>query len=340
LDAQVLVEVTRAPLVENRHRGHAAVVDHSGRLLYSAGDPHHMTYWRSSAKPVQALPVVESGAADRYGITDKELALFCASHNGETMHTETVLGILAKIGLGQEKLQCGNHMPYHEGTTREMLRQGIPATTLHSNCSGKHSGMLTLIAHMGWDADNYLELEHPLQQTIMDYLSDLCVYPREQILIGIDGCGVPVHGLPLSNMSLAYARFCSPQGMKEERAQACLRVAKAMMAHPEMVGGTDRFCTDLMKVTKGRLIGKAGAAGVYSVGIMDEGIGISVKAEDGLGRGRDSATVEILLQLGYISLGEAELLAKYHRPKNINHRQEVVGEVVPVVKLHKEDVRI
>jgi L-asparaginase II len=252
------------------------------------------------------------------------------------MHTETVLGILAKLGQDQALLQCGVHMPYHAETTKAMLEAGEKPTSLHSNCSGKHSGMLTLVTHMGYDPANYIDLEHPLQQTILDYIATLTGYPRENIAIGIDGCGVPVHGLPLYNMSLAYARMARPEGTEPARADACRRITQAMMAHPEMVGGTDRFCTDLMRVTKGKLFGKAGASGVYSVGIIDEGIGITVKCEDGIGRGRDPVVVEILHQLGYLDEQQLQALEKYHRPKNINHRKEKCGEVIPVVKLTKE----
>lgn len=334
--AEVLVEVTRGPLVENWHRGHVAVVDWQGKLLYSAGDPYHITYWRSSAKPFQALPVVESGAADRFGITPRDLALFCASHNGEEMHTETVKGIFAKLGKDPALLQCGVHMPYHAPTAKAMLRAGQEPTPLHCNCSGKHSGMLALCVHLGYDPGTYLEPDHPVQQLILDYIADLTGYPRGEIAIGIDGCGVPVHGLPVYNMAWAYARLARPAGLSPQRAEACRRVASAMIAHPEMVGGTDRFCTELMRAGGGQLVGKAGAAGVYCVGIMDEGIGIAVKCEDGSGRGRDPAVVEILAQLGYLDSGQLEALAKFHRPQNLNHRKEKCGEVIPVVRLKKE----
>lgn len=334
--AEILVEVTRGSLVENQHRGHVAIVNWEGKLLYSAGNPRHITYWRSSAKPFQALPVIESGAAHRYGITPKELALFCASHNGETMHTETVLKIFAKIGQEHSLLQCGVHMPYHQETAKAMLAAGQEPNSLHSNCSGKHSGMLTLVTHLGYDPSNYLDLDHPVQQTILDYIAEWTGYPREDIAIGVDGCGVPVHGLPVYNMSLAYARLSRPETYDETRADACKRITGAMTAHPEMVGGTDRFCTDLMRVAKGKLVGKAGAAGVYCVGILDEGIGITVKCEDGSGKGRDPVVVEILRQLGYLNEQQVKALEKYHRPQNINHRKEKCGEVIPVVKLKKE----
>ena len=331
--AEVLVEVTRGPLVENWHRGHVAVGTGRGSC-YSAGDPYHITHWRSSAKPFQALPVVESGAADRFGITPRELALFCASHNGEEMHTETVKGIFAKLGKDPALLQCGVHMPYHAPTAKAMLRAGQEPTPLHCNCSGKHSGMLALCVHLGYDPGTYLEPDHPVQQLILDYIADLTGYPRGEIAIGIDGCGVPVHGLPVY-----YGLGLCPPGparrLEPARAEACRRVASAMIAHPEMVGGTDRFCTELMRA--GRPTGGQGqAAGVYCVGIMDEGIGIAVKCEDGSGRGRDPAVVEILAQLGYLDSGQLEALAKFHRPQNLNHRKEKCGEVIPVVRLKKE----
>lgn len=335
-EAQILVEVTRGPLVENRHRGHVAVVDNKGKLLYSVGDPRHNTYWRSSAKPIQALPIVETGAFARYGFTAKHLALFCASHNGEDMHTETVVEILDKLGLNPSMLQCGVHMPYHQETARRMHRQGAKPGPLHSNCSGKHSGMLALASHRGFSLDTYTELEHPVQQLILDYIAAMTGHPREEIAIGIDGCGVPVHGMPLYNMALAYARLAKPAALAPARAKACRTITGAMLAHPEMVGGSDRFCTELMRGSGGKLVGKAGAAGVYCVGLLDAGVGIAVKCEDGSGRGRDPVVVELLKQLGYLTPSEMETLAKFHRPKNINHRKEVCGEVIPVVKLNKE----
>ena len=336
MQAEVLVEVTRGPLVENRHRGHVAVVDWQGKLLWSAGDSHHITYWRSSAKPVQALPVVELGAADHYGITPAELALFCASHNGEPFHTRTVQAIFAKIGQDYHLLQCGVHAPYHKATAKALLLAGEEPSVLHSNCSGKHSGMLTLVTHLNYDPATYLDLDHPLQQIILDYITEMTDYPREQIAIGTDGCGVPVHGLPIYNMSLAYARLARPQGMSKTREEACSRVTKAMMAHPEMVSGTEGFCTKLMQAAPGKLIAKGGAAGVYCVGIIDAGIGITVKCEDGSSRGRDPVVVEILKELGYLSPQEVKSLERFHHPQNINHRQEKCGEVRPVVKLKRE----
>lgn len=333
MDACVLTEVTRGPLVENRHRGHVAIVDWQGKLLYSAGDPYHKTYWRSSAKPIQALPVVEYGAADHYGIVPKELALFCASHNGEAFHTETIVRIFAKLGLDPGLLQCGVHPPLDKETANALLLAHTAPTSLHSNCSGKHSGMLTLAKYLGLDLHTYLELNHPLQQIILDYIADMTAYAKTALSIGVDGCGVPVHGLPLYNMSLAYGRLARPEGLGPKREQACARLTAAMMEHPEMVSGTTGFCTKLMQVGAGSLVAKGGAAGVYCVGVIGEGIGITVKCEDGASRGREPVVVEILSQLGLLTTQQLTALAEFHRPQNINHRQEKCGEVRPVVRL-------
>ena len=334
-EAQVLVEVTRGPLVENRHRGHVAVVDLKGRLLYSAGDPHHRTYWRSSAKPVQALPVLESGAAEHYRFTDRELALFCASHSGEAVHTDTVQGVLEKIGLDQAALQCGTHLPFHRETAEQMMAAGAKPNVLHSNCSGKHSGLLALARYKGYDINSYMEPNSPLQQELLDYISSFTEYPREDILIGTDGCGVPVYGLPLYNMALAFARMVRPVNMPEAKAAACRRLTRAMHTFPEMVGGTGRLCSDLMRVGRGKLIAKAGAAGVYCVGIFEPGIGIALKGECGLAKPRNAAVVEVLRRLNFIDAASLEALASYHLPTNKNHRGEVCGEYLPVVKLQK-----
>ena len=336
MEAEILVEVTRGPLVENKHRGHVAIVDRQGKLLFRAGDPYHKTFWRSSAKPVQALPVVQEGAVEHFGISPRELALFCASHNGEVFHTDAVKGIFAKLGLDYSLLQCGVHSPIHKETAKALILAGEEPSVLHSNCSGKHSGMLTLVAHLGLDLTTYLDLNHPLQQKILDYIADMTEYPRENIAIGIDGCGVPVHGLPLYNMALAYGRLAQPEGLGQERAKACKRITDAMLTYPEMVSGSQGFCTKLMQVGEGNIVAKGGAAGLYCVGIISKGIGIAVKCEDGSSRGREPVVVEVLRQLGYLAPHQVEALKDFHQPEIINHRGEVCGAVRPVVKLKTE----
>ncbi|SHK22566.1 asparaginase [Anaerobranca californiensis DSM 14826] len=333
--SEVLVEVTRGDLVECCHRGYVAVVNSQGELVYSVGDPYHISYWRSSAKPIQAIPVVESGAMERYGITLKELALFCASHSGEDFHVEGVLGVLKKIDIAPEELRCGSHMPYNKKAEAKLLEKGLAPSNLHCNCSGKHSGMLVVCQQKNYPLDDYTLLEHPLQQELLDLVGEFCNYPKEKIIIGIDGCGVPVYGLPIYNWALAYAYLADPTALEEKRRKTIEIITNAMTDFPEMVGGTDRLCTDLMKVGKGNLIAKAGAEGVYCVGIKDQKLGIAVKMEDGSPRGRAPVVIEVLKQLGALNEEELAQLKNYHYPENRNHRRDLCGMVTPKFTLKK-----
>lgn len=331
--AEVLVEVRRGELVESCHRGHMAVVNSKGELLYSVGDPNFMSYWRSSAKPVQAIPVIESGAMEKWGITPKEIALFCASHSGEEFHVEGVLGVLKKIGFDMEELRCGSHLPYYKKAAAEILKKGEEPSTLHCNCSGKHAGMLVVCKQRGYQLDNYTKLDHPLQQELLETISGFCKYPKEKVIIGIDGCGVPVYGLPVYNWALAYAYLADPTVLTQDRQKSVEIITDAMIAHPEMVGGTDRICTDLMRVSRGNLVAKAGAEGVYCVGIKDQKLGFAIKMEDGSPRGRGPAIIEALKQLGALDKQQLEELKSHHYPENRNHRNDLCGVVKPVFKL-------
>ncbi|SEB84204.1 asparaginase [Paenibacillus sp. GP183] len=327
MPAAQLVHVYRGPLIESKHYGHIAVVDLSGNVLHGLGDPRHVTFVRSSSKPLQAIPVVESGAADRYQFSQADLALCCASHNGEQRHTDRVMDMLARIGVPHEALQCGTHAPRDQDNYKKLIRSGGELTPIYNNCSGKHTGMLTLASHLGADLSSYRDIDHPVQVLMRSAVADMTDMPAEDIVIGIDGCGVPVFGVPLDRLALAFAKLSDPSGQPEPRRQALERITAAMMAHPEMVGGKDRFCTDLMSALPGRIIGKAGAEGVYAAGLMGEGIGIAVKVDDGNARAAYPTVVAILEQLGY--LGEADLKAlEAHRVPSIqNAREEIIGKL-------------
>ncbi|SES82893.1 asparaginase [Anaerobranca gottschalkii] len=327
--SEVLVEVIRGELVESCHRGYVAVVNSQGELVYSVGDPYHISYWRSSAKPIQAIPVVESGAMERYGITLKELALFCASHSGEDFHVEGVLEVLKKINLNPEELRCGSHLPYNKGAEVKLWEKGLTPSNLHCNCSGKHAGMLVVCQQKKYPLDDYTRIEHPLQQELLELVKEFCNYPKEKIIIGIDGCGVPVYGLPIYNWALAYAYLADPFILEGQRGKTVKIITDAMTQFPEMVGGTDRLCTDLMKVGKGNLIAKAGAEGVYCIGIKDQKLGIAIKMEDGSPRGREPVVIEVLKQLGALSDEDLAILKKYHYPENRNHRKDLCGMIIP-----------
>lgn len=328
-----MVRVTRGDITESWHHGDIAIVDENGHVKSSLGDAKRVIFARSSAKPLQALPLVESGAADFFNMSPAEIALCCASHNGEEKHTDLVFSFLNRIGVSQEKLRCGTHAPYYGPAHEKLLRDGAVISEIHNNCSGKHAGMLAYASFLGADLDTYLDLEHPVQQRILRTVSEVCEIAEADIEIGIDGCGVPVHGLPLWKFAMAFARFVRPSMFPEPRAVAMKRIASAMMQHPDIVAGTGRFCTDLMSAAPGEILGKAGAEGVYCAAVVSKGIGICVKTDDGNARAAGPATVEALYQSGLISESVVMALASVHRPILKNHQGKVVGSLQPDFKL-------
>lgn len=334
--SKVLVSVERGQLIESIHRGDIAIVNANGEVISSVGDIDKVVFARSSMKPLQTIPIIETGAADHYQFDDGDLALACASHNGEKQHTERAATILGRLGLQVANLQCGTHPPRRQEAYEELIKSGGDVTPIHNNCSGKHSGMLATAKHMNESVDDYYKIEHPVQQRILSVISELTDVPEEAIEIGIDGCGVPVHGVPLRNLALGFARMADPSGMKESRQQSIRRVTNAMMNAPEMVGGTSRFCTDFMKQMNGKMFGKAGAEGVYCVGVPNSGIGIAVKIEDGNARATNAVIMEILSQMGLIDEKEAESLESYHRPALLNARKEKVGMLKPVFSIYQK----
>lgn len=330
-----LVDVHRGNRVESSHYGHIAVVNSEGKLLYSVGNPHRVTYARSSVKPLQAIPVVETGAADHYELSEQDLSLCCASHSGEAQHTDRVLEILGRADINESFLQCGTHIPHAHDTYKKLIATGKELTPLYNNCSGKHTGMLVTAKHNGETLEDYYLLNHPVQQRIIQVISEVTDYPIEKIEIGTDGCGVPVHALPLERLAYGFARMARPDSLGEVRAKAANQITSAMMKYPEMVGGTGRFCTDFMKAANGRLFGKAGAEAVYLAGDRETGIGIAVKIEDGNGRAVYPAVLEVLRQLGFLNEDQMNSVMHHYRPALRNARQETIGELVPSFTLQK-----
>lgn len=331
--SEVLIHKTRGQVVECIHRGDVVVVDSSGSIVASCGDPYKYTYMRSSAKPIQALNVLLSGAAEHYCLSPKELAIICASHYAEDMHLETVRSILAKAGLSEANLQSGKALSIKPEIAMQQVARGIKPDSIHSDCSGKHSGMLITCKHLGLPLDSYLCPDHPLQKQILGILSELCSFPETEIGIGVDGCNVPVFALPILNMALGYLRMANPE-LLPERFQAAARVVfDAMNAHPDMVCGTGSFCTELMQATKGKLIGKVGAQGVYCIGIREPQLGIALKIEDGGAGMAQMAAMQVLKELKLLSASEYEALKSFHLQPNLNDDKHVVGYIEPVFKL-------
>jgi len=329
--SKILVKVYRNELVESIHRGSLAIVSKNGDLLYYVGDPYYVTYMRSSAKPLQAIPVVESGALEKYGINERELATIVASHNGENIHIEAVRSILNKIDLDETYLKCGIHMPYSEEARKKLILEGKEATPVYNNCSGKHSGMLLLAKMKNYPFEKYYEPEHPVQKEILKTMRYITKY--EGIKIGVDGCGVPVFGMPLYNMALGFARLTNPEDLERRKKEAVEKIVHAMQSYPENVAGTKRFDTDLMKTTR-KVIGKSGAEGVYCVGALNKGIGIALKIDDGANRAKSPVIMEVLKKLDILNEKELESLKKYHAPLNKNHHKKIVGKIIPEFELH------
>ncbi|HEY9401957.1 MAG TPA: asparaginase [Pyrinomonadaceae bacterium] len=329
-----LVEVTRGSITESRHRGHVVAVDGDGQIVARLGAPEVVTYLRSSAKPLQAVPLVSTGAADRFNFTPQELAVACGSHSGEPLHEETVAAMLAKTGLSPGALKCGIHEPFGKEPTLELRRRGEKPRVLQNNCSGKHTGMLALALHLGGAPETYDQPDNPAQLAIARTVAQFSGVPPEEIAVGVDGCGVPVFGVSVRAMALTYARLVAPpDSFDQQTRDASARIVAAMRAHPELVGGTrERLDTELMRAASG-VISKVGAEGVYTVGVQPSarwprGLGLALKIEDGEDRrARPTVVIESLRQLGVLDDAALERLARYARFVVLNHRKDEVGEV-------------
>jgi L-asparaginase II len=293
LGGEPAVLVRRGAVVESVHRAIVAVVDPGGKILARLGDPAPVTFLRSAAKPFQALALVESGGAEAFGLTDPELAIIAGSHSGEDRHVKVVEGILARGGLGPEALQCGIHRPYH-GPTAERL--GTQATVLHHNCSGKHAGMLLLAKHLGAPVKDYIDPDSPGQRRIRKTLAEVAGLRPAQVKLGTDGCSAPNFAISVKAMAVAFARLGVPE-RSPAHVEALRRVRDAMLFHPAMVAGEDRFDTDLMEAFAGALVSKSGAEGVEGAAVSGKAWGIAVKIEDGNQRAVPPVMLEALRQL-------------------------------------------
>lgn len=330
--SNIVAHVYRGDWVDLTHRAHVAVVDSQGKLLNYIGDPNRNTFVRSSAKPIQALAACETGAVDAYKISDEELALLCASHNAEPLHVKGVEAILKKANLDESYLQCGFHPSLNPKVAKTQPKELSP---LYSNCSGKHAGMLISAQFLGEDLKNYLCLSHPHQQRIIKTIGELCDVPKDEVRTAIDGCGVPVHSVPLKSFALAYARMANLEGLDSNRALHVKRITKAMRQYPFMVAGTGRVCTRLMEVAGSKLFAKLGADGYYAVGVVDRGWGITCKVEDGNVAIVEGLIVHVLYELGILSKEAFDELKEFHSPVKFNHRGDKVGHVSYTLKWEK-----
>jgi L-asparaginase II len=292
----VLVEVTRGGIVESVHAGAYAVVGRDGKLIASGGDIDRPVFPRSAIKALQCLPAVEAGVVDAYGMVDEEIALACASHNGEPEHVRVARSGLAKAGISEQAYECGAHWPFPGNVSRAMVASGEEAGQVHNNCSGKHTFMLAFAAKLGVDPKGYIKRDHPVQQAIEKLIGEYCDYDLTDTPCGIDGCSVPTWAIPLRNIALGFQRLGSGEGVSEERADAGRRIIAAVRTHPFMVAGTRRFCTELMTAVP-RAFVKTGAEGVFCATIAHAGIGIALKCDDGAGRAAEAALAAVMARL-------------------------------------------
>lgn len=290
----VCVEVTRGNLVESRHRGSVAVVDGDGKLVLALGDIERAVFPRSACKAMQALPLVESGAADAYGFGARELALACSSHNGEDEHVALAASMLARAGRDVGALECGAHWSMDQATLIHQARNLDKPTALHNNCSGKHAGFVCGCCHQGIDPEGYVGYDHPLQRQIRETMQSLTGTPLGHDNCGTDGCAIPSYAVPLRSLAHGFARMATGSGLEPLRAKASRRLLEACMAEPFYVAGTGRACTKLMQAAPGRVFAKTGAEGVFCATVPEQGIAIALKCDDGNSRAAEIMVAAIL----------------------------------------------
>jgi len=322
----VLVEVTRGPLVESRHRGAVAVADADGATVLALGDVAMPVFPRSAIKALQALPLIEEGAAERYRFGDEELALACASHSGEPAHVAIVERMLAKAGLNASTLRCGAHWPISQAAAAALARTGAPSA-LHNNCSGKHAGFLCVACAMDVDHADYFRPDHPVQRRVRAVIEDFTGAVLTQEVCAIDGCSVPTWAVPLNNLARGFAKFGTGQGLSRRRGEAAARLRQACADQPWFVAGTGRFCTEIMQLFGQRVFVKTGAEGVYCAALPEQGLGIAIKCDDGAGRAASAITAALIARFLPLTDAERAALAPHIAPSLGNWNGIEVGAI-------------
>lgn len=331
----VLVEVLRGTLVESRHRGAVCVVDGDGRTMLEIGDVEAPVFPRSAVKAIQALPLVESGAADALGLADDEIALACASHSGEPAHTELARAMLKKAGLDETALECGVHPPRNQEAAAALARSGVAPSALHNNCSGKHAGFLCTCRHAGYDHRGYVAYGHPVQELVREAMQSVTGAPHAVDMCGTDGCSIPTYAVPLKSLAAGFARMATGAGLAPERAKAAKRILAACTANAYFVAGTGRLDTKIMELASGRIFVKTGAEGVYCGAVPELGLGIALKCDDGAGRASEAMIAAALAKV----LGSDPLRARLASLADyplFNWRGITVGRIRPAGPLAGE----
>ncbi|HET9849895.1 MAG TPA: asparaginase [Candidatus Dormibacteraeota bacterium] len=325
--AAPLVRVERNGIEEALHPGHVVVAGAGGHIEAFIGDPDRVTYFRSCAKPFQALASIRTGIVNRFGLRPEHIAIMAASHNGEPRHIDLVRELLQRCGVPESALQCGAHWPYYEPAAAVVRRQMDDPIPIFNNCSGKHAGMLAAALALGAPLETYLDRAHPVQQRIRDAVIEYTAVDPTSLRFGIDGCSAPNPAVPLAAMARSFARLTASDD------DAVRSIIDAMTGQPFLVGGTDRFDTRLMEVTRGRLLAKGGAAGAHCTADRRSGLGLAIKLDSGDGTWVSVAVMAALEQLGWIDDAERAALAGFAEPELRNYRRTVVGSVRPLLRL-------
>jgi L-asparaginase II len=324
-----VVEVTRGALVESAHRGAGAVVDADGRVVMAFGDSERPVYPRSAVKALQALPLIESGAADRLGLSDKEIALACASHSGGEEHVATARAMLARAGYDEEALECGAHWPLGEDEARALARSGRMPSALHNNCSGKHAGFVCLSCAMGVDPKGYVAPDHPVQREVTASIEAMTGARLSEPMRGVDGCAIPTYAVPLAALARGFARLGTGHGLSPERGKAAARIRAAVAAHPVTVAGRGRFDTEMMGLLGARVFIKSGAEGVACAALPEVGLGLAVKADDGAGRAAQVMIAALIRRFGAFDDEIDAGLVRFVSPRLSNWNGAGVGLLRP-----------
>lgn len=325
----VLVEVLRGGIVESVHRGAIAVYDGDGHVVMEIGDTARPVFPRSAVKAIQALPLVESGAADAYGFGRRELALACASHSGEPEHAALAAAMLERAGLDAGALECGAHWPSRQEAALDLARQGKRPTALHNNCSGKHAGFLCTCRHAGLGHRGYVAIGHEIQQGVRDAMEAVTGAAHGVENCGTDGCSIPTYAVPLKSLARGFARMATGVGLGETRARAAKRLIDACMAEPFLVAGTDRLDTRLMRAAGGRVMVKIGAEGVYCGAIPELGLGIALKCDDGAARAAEVMIAAVVAKLLPSEDALSAMIGDMARPVMANWNGIAVGALRP-----------
>ena len=320
------IEVLRGSIVESQHQVMIVVVNEIGNVSQYWGHPQFLTVPRSAIKMLQALPIIESGAADKYMFDDRELAMMCSSHTGEKDHLTVLQELTTKLSIPESTFVCAPHLPYNEASAHEMIRRGAKPTTLCNNCAGKHIGIIATCLHLGEDPKGYDKYDHPAQKLLRRTLGEVMHFDHTKTAYGIDGCGIPTYGVPLQSLAAGMASLINSKETAPRKA-AAERLLRAVKAFPFYVGGSGTFVTDVIEKTQGRAIIKSGAEGVYCGVLPEKRVAFAIKAADGAARAAQFATASLLLQLGGLTESEFKALAKHTMPAITNWKGDVVGQI-------------